>query len=303
MESVKCILCKKDASHCLFHGTDLLYKTTPLEFRVTRCTGCQLVYLNPQPTKDELSSYYPNQYGTFAKSSSRPIAKNALFDIYKKMRKSPTSSVSKKLATDFSQKKFLDFGCGNGGRLETLRILHPNWDFYGIDIDPRACRAASMNDFNISCGDILDAKYPSEYFDEINSSQVLEHVKDPLLVLRELRRILKPNGHLAIDVPNFGSIPAQLFKARWYNLDVPRHLFQFTPATLTSIFDEAGFRILSIRTRTDAKILLASLDFFFKGHLSKEINPLALNLLRPISWALNKFDRADFIYVEAVKKV
>lgn len=304
MEPVKCVLCNQDDSHILFYGKDLLYKTTPTEFAVTKCANCGLVYLNPQPTLSELSSYYPDQYGTFNKSSGRSVSKNFLFDLYRKIRESSRLKlpIKKELAVDFSARKFLDFGCGNGKRLEGLRSKHPNWDFYGIDIDPRACLAASRNGFIISCGDILNVKYPENYFDEINSSQVLEHVKNPREVLRELNRILKHGGKLTLDVPNFDSIPAQLFKSKWYNLDVPRHLFQFTPATLTSLFNEADFRILTIKTHTDAKTLLASIDFFLKGYLSEEINPLILNLLRPVSWLLEKLNRADYIFVEATKK-
>jgi SAM-dependent methyltransferase len=70
---------------------------------------------------------------------------------------------------------------------------------------------------------------------------VLEHLRDPLQGLRFAGRLLKPTGTLVIQVPNISSIQARLFGTRWYGLDVPRHLINFSPKALSFLLDEAGY--------------------------------------------------------------
>ena len=54
-------------------------------------------------------------------------------------------------------------------------------------------------------GDIWEANYPDSFFDFIHISHVIEHVLDPIAYIQEMKRILKPGGHLAIGTPNFSS--------------------------------------------------------------------------------------------------
>jgi len=303
MEEIStCPLCRSKESSLLFKGTDLLYRTTNNKFSIRQCRTCGLARLDPRPTEKERARYYPDQYGTFHTSVGRPIAKNLLFSLYKKLRVVSAREVTHEShSSDESRQVFLDFGCGNGALLEKLRTQHPRWDLYGIDIDDRACEVTSKKGFTVFCGDISQAPYKDNMFDAINASQVLEHTREPLHVLQTLARMLKIGGTLTVDVPNLGSLSAKLFRSRWYNLDIPRHLFHFTPHTLSLLVQKSGLAVVSIKTRTDSKTLLASLNFFMKGGLATKINPVSLNVLRPAAWFLNKINRADYIYLQATK--
>ena len=70
---------------------------------------------------------------------------------------------------------------------------------------------------------------------------VLEHVRDPKKNIETAARILKPGGRLVVAVPNFASLQARLGRGRWFHLDVPRHLFHFTPETLRGLLTRAKF--------------------------------------------------------------
>jgi SAM-dependent methyltransferase len=75
---------------------------------------------------------------------------------------------------------------------------------------------------------------------------VLEHLHQPKLALEKLRHSLRPDGWLAISVPNAASLESRFFKENWYALDLPRHLFHFTPATVRTLLSASGWEIRRI---------------------------------------------------------
>ena len=70
---------------------------------------------------------------------------------------------------------------------------------------------------------------------------VLEHVHDPLGTMKIIAELLKPGGYIFFGIPNYGSLERKLFRSRWFGLDVPRHLYHFTPSTVRKLMSAAGF--------------------------------------------------------------
>jgi SAM-dependent methyltransferase len=91
--------------------------------------------------------------------------------------------------------------------------------------------------------------FDDEAFDAVSLWHVLEHTTDPAAVLREIARVLKPRGVLALAVPNFGSAQARRFGRHWFHLDLPRHLYHFREASLRRQLQEAGLTVIEIRTQ------------------------------------------------------
>jgi predicted SAM-dependent methyltransferase len=88
----------------------------------------------------------------------------------------------------------------------------------------------------------IDELYPAEQqFDMITLSHVIEHVCNPIAVLKKCHRLLKTNGRIWIETPNLASIGHTIFKAHWLGLDPPRHLVLFTPSSLRVILQQVGF--------------------------------------------------------------
>src|SRR5439155_10964678 len=77
---------------------------------------------------------------------------------------------------------------------------------------------------------------------------VLEHVPEPLRLARWSAENLNPGGVFQASLPNLASWQAAHFGRHWLHLDVPRHLYHFTPATLRGLFDRAGLEIASTST-------------------------------------------------------
>ena len=83
-------------------------------------------------------------------------------------------------------------------------------------------------------------------FDAVVGWQVLEHTLDPCRVLAQAHRALRPSGWLALSVPNVASVERWIFRARWPDWDLPRHLWHFTARTLTRLVQASGFRLVRL---------------------------------------------------------
>lgn len=142
----------------------------------------------------------------------------------------------------------LDYGCGAGQSLLELRAMGA--DAYGIEADGNVARIAAHYGLQIHIGSIYDHPFPTIKFDLIVLNQVLEHIPEPLAALNLLTRLLKAGGRLVVAVPNTGSIYHFLFGKHWINWHIPYHLHHFNRASLRSLAQRAGWRIVSVRTVT-----------------------------------------------------
>jgi SAM-dependent methyltransferase len=116
-------------------------------------------------------------------------------------------------------------------------------------------------------GDLKDSAFENGSFDAVIIWHVLEHIGDPAEIIRESARVLRTDGLLAIAVPNFASMQSSLFRRSWFHLDLPRHLYHFTPHTLTAILERSGFAVVSAST------LSAEQNIF--GFIQSALNTIA----------------------------
>ena len=154
--------------------------------------------------------------------------------------------------------KVLDIGCSTGVLAKLLKN-EKKCSIVGVDFDQKSLSIAKKNCLNVYCIDLDNAKDMRKYirntqFDVITIGDVLEHLKHPGVLLRELRRYLKPNGVLITSLPNsaFISMRAKfLFGDFNYNknggLMDADHLRFFSFDTAKLLFNESGYKITQIR--------------------------------------------------------
>lgn len=103
-------------------------------------------------------------------------------------------------------RRILDIGCGDGFYLHLTSFLFPDSIITGIDTDKAALESARKNVKNrkvlLSYGDISQLKYRNKSFDVVLLSEVLEHVDDDLMAIKEAYRVLKRGGMVFISVPH-----------------------------------------------------------------------------------------------------
>ena len=215
-------------------GRDYRFETSHRRFTLVQCHQCSLVFLNPLPTNDAVAESYPELYyrnkpglGTTILQS---LTHGILADIIRLRR----------------QGRILDVGCGDGGFL--LKLKRKGWDTFGVDTSQTSCKLAweklGNNVFNCELG---DCKFPDDYFDVITFNHVLEHIRDPNSVLREVHRILKGDGFVCIGVPSIASAQLKVSDEFWLHLDLPRHIFHYSPYTLRLLLRKNGFTLTSLR--------------------------------------------------------
>jgi SAM-dependent methyltransferase len=111
-----------------------------------------------------------------------------------------------------------------------------------------AQKAEASSGARVFVGDILDAPFSASTFDVITGFHVLEHVDSPKQVVGKLWEWLKPGGILYLHVPNIDALEARIFRSYWYGLELPRHLYHFSPASLSRLFASFDFEELILRT-------------------------------------------------------
>lgn len=151
------------------------------------------------------------------------------------------------------QDRLLDVGCGDGEALDILRLLR--WQVVGVELDGNAVESARSRGLDVRHGDLAAAGFAKDSFDAVTSSHVIEHVHDPFAFLIEQKRVLKSGGRLVAVTPNVRGPIHGKHAQHWLNLDPPRHLVVFTPASLKRLAIAAGFSDIQVTTTSRAVAL------------------------------------------------
>lgn len=154
--------------------------------------------------------------------------------------------------------RLLEIGCGSGWQL--ARMKQAGWHTRGLDFDPEAASAARERGLDVEVGDVRELALEANSFDAIVMAHVLEHVFDPVSLLAECRRLLKPGGRLVSITPNGRSLGHRLYRSSWRGLEPPRHIAVFTIAGLGLACQRAGLVVerIDVTARDAANLLLAS---------------------------------------------
>jgi len=212
------------------------------DFTVVKCKKCGLIYVNPRPSEQEIIKFYPETY-----SWKETLQAGSLFTrIVRRLEKAYryhllNYEVNRVLKfTRCSSGRVLDIGCGSGDRLSVFR--DNGFEAYGVEISPAARYAKEKLKLDVFEGDLYKANYPGDFFDIVTMYSVLEHLHNPKELLFEVRRILKREGFLIVQVPNTESLQFRIFKDKWSAFDVPRDLYYFNISLLNRILSNSGFK-------------------------------------------------------------
>ncbi len=284
----RCVLCGSGQKKFLFFGRDRLH-AIPGTFKVVRCQ-CGLIRLDPQPSMQVIGKYYPKTYYAYDCYVPGSLSERFAVFLYKlffTLNRNPL----RLLFLPFKHLlrgtqiipggKILDVGCGNGAFLHKMRAA--GMDAYGVEFSKDGYAQARKLGLNVKHGTLEQQKYPSHSFDVITLNHVFEHLPDPVRTLKELKRILKPQGRIIIAVPNSRSLAA-LFGRFWSSLELPRHLFIPNPQTMRLFAKKAGLKMVGLRYISFPAQFQTSITFLLNAHRAVPLQDSWLNRSRLLYW-------------------
>jgi len=230
----------------------------PFDSTAMRCS-CGHVYLNPRPSEDELEHYYSNEYPHYIRKEAANI------DRVKDLIEQKLSKGRFNHIPVIPNGRFLDVGCGLGDIVAAMSELGMKSE--GVETSQAAQEICERAGLNVHCETLADRAFQAESFDCISMFHVLEHVDDPIKLLEECRKILKPGGELVVGVPNFGSIMRRFMGMEWVGYQLPTHLHHFSDKSLLLAGDKAGLRTITIDTEAIPQHVETALAIFCKRFL------------------------------------
>lgn len=286
LETTGCELCGGDDLALLLSASNIKQRCNRM-YKVVQCKKCGLAFLNPRPVKESLIKYYLDTDPE--KTERKPALYEKLYFHF--FRGVPLKHCG----------ALLDVGCGSGRYIYTLK--ERGWDVKGIDIGYTEYGRKVLG-LDIHDGSLIDAQFEPESFDAITFWWTLEHMYNPASVLKEAYRLLKKGGVVAVGVQNIDSLEAHLFKRYWFHLFLPKHLYHFSPKSLTAILKKSGFGKVKIRHDLFSFGTIGSLQCFFnsKGINIALTNPFFYLLSLPLDIILSLMKTSGLITAYAFKE-
>ncbi|MEK6281555.1 MAG: class I SAM-dependent methyltransferase [Acidobacteriota bacterium] len=142
--------------------------------------------------------------------------------------------------------RLLDVGFGAGTLLEAAG--RGGWQAFGVEVSQKAADHVRGLGFEVFCGTLAEAHYPSNYFDVVTASEVLEHVTDPEIVLQDIARVLRPGGLLWLTTPHGRGLSAYLLGLKWSIVSPPEHLQLFSRDGIKKMLAATGLRPVRVVT-------------------------------------------------------
>jgi len=200
--------------------------------QVVKCKECGLMYINPRIRPDLIMQGYSE-------------GEDENFISQAKYREKTFKKAFKQIEKLSKKGKILDIGTAGGSFLKVAKDA--GWEVYGIEPNKWLCDWGKKNyDIDIKSGDLFQQEYKDNMFEVVTLWDVIEHTPDPMKVLKECNRILKPGGILVVNYPDVGSLIAKFTGKRWpFFLSV--HLYYFTRTTIEYILTKTFFKIEIIK--------------------------------------------------------
>ncbi len=216
-----------------------------VKFNLDKCCACGTGYVNPPPSAESLKSFYACcGHGSKSLTSFDEVMASEV--------EFPNSTVDAQRMVTYAKKllgpcqagkaKALDIGSGYG--FFSKAALEQGFQVMAVNPARAENRIfQQLNGFEPIPLFFEEVDFGTEKFDLVILSQVLEHLLDPFQVLVKVRKLIKPEGVIAIAVPNVDAILIKILKSRSSFLGLPGHIIHFSRQGLSAILRRAGFEV------------------------------------------------------------
>jgi SAM-dependent methyltransferase len=255
--------------------------------------------LDPIPTENELAGFYARDYYAY----QPPKRAHGLRGLAKKLLKTQIKTHD---PTFPQYGEFLDIGCGAGDYLHLM--LAKGWKVRGVEPSEFGAAEGRRAGLDIFNGTLDKAKFPENMFDYVRSNHSFEHLHNPVEVLDEIYRILKPGGKVYIGIPNIDSLPYRIFGRYWWYLGAPVHTYNYSLPTISALMSRCGLEIENVYYNSNFMSLLGSMQIFINRNNAKTLaegrlirNPILMLLSNLTMQAIDLIGQGDAVELIARK--
>jgi 2-polyprenyl-3-methyl-5-hydroxy-6-metoxy-1,4-benzoquinol methylase len=225
-----------------------------------------MLITSPQPSPENLGRYYESSDYISHTDSKRSLFEKAYHFVKGIALKNKLNLINN---CSFTKGNLLDIGAGTGDFLLTAK--QNGWSTIGVEPSEKAKGIAIRK--GIQFTDSTE-ELESNSFDVITMWHVLEHVPNLEIQIKELKRLVKPNGTIIIAVPNYKSYDANYYGKFWAAFDVPIHFWHFSKTAIKLLFDKEEIKL--------EKVLPMKFDSFYVSLLSEKYKNGKMNFVKAI---------------------
>ena len=232
-------------------------------FNYVICSHCLCLQIVDIP--DNIGNYYPDNYYSFksaGKISFINRLKQFVFNFLSRIKK---DFYKKTKFNDYAiyyndrNKEIIDIGCGEGNRLIELR----KWGFKKLTgTDPFIKEKVIKRRLKIYK---LETENIKGSYDIVMSHHSLEHMPDPAVLFRKVKKILKPDGKFILRIPIYPNYIWEKYSEHWIQLDTPRHCYTFSMKTINYLCSKYSF-VIAEKRFDGAPWAIASTEFCLNGN-------------------------------------
>jgi len=184
-----------------------------------RCRRCDLIYVADLPSRENLVAAYQRVH-----LDPYQVQHKQQWQAWMQHKELTLDRL--RIAAPAGSRRALDVGCGEGRMMLVLR--QRGWEVEGLELNDVLARQARELGLNVTTTAVEHAS-PAGRYQLITMSHLLEHVRQPLQVLRQVHRWIEPGGLLVLETP---------LSPDFDNID---HLYCFSPAALILALQRTGF--------------------------------------------------------------
>ena len=264
------------------------YSVSKETFDLYHDATLDMLITSPQPSLENLGRYYESPDYISHTDSKRSLFEKAYHFVKGISLKNKLNLIN---SSSSSKGKLLDIGAGTGDFLLTAK--NNGWSTIGLEPSEKAKAIAIQKGIEFVAE---TQELESHSFDVITMWHVLEHVPNLDNQIKELKRLIKPNGTIIIAVPNFKSYDAKYYGKFWAAYDVPIHFWHFSKTAIKLLFLKENIKL--------EKILPMKFDSFYVSLLSEKYKNGKMNFIKAFwiglvsNWKANRsFEFSSHIYV------
>lgn len=232
--------------------------------QVVQCASCGLVYVNPRRDAESIYQHYNSgQSSRIQYYLDVEVADRRTFD--------DILDLAERLAPQRGD--LLDIGPNIGTCLALARAR--GWSTYGVEINADAARyCREQRNLNVVSAALDAHTYAENSFDVVLMGDVIEHLRDPLALMRVVHTILKPGGAVIISTPDIAGWAGRLLQIK-----PEEHLYYFSPDTISRLLGQAGLELVGVKCLDRYHNLTAMTHSTTLGGVFQTLAP-AFNLAR-----------------------